>query len=214
MISNLRRIMTKKGELMAFVTLEDVQGSIEITVFPRVFQQTEALWEIDRIVIVHGKVDVRDDKVSIICDAVQPYSEEMTEEMPAEGNTDSVWLEPPSEVNNENGGNSAPIDNGHKERSARSRAGNGTRKGTLAPLPRRHLRIVVPYEDEESGVKRLHALHDVLARYPGDDRISLWLQSALTRVKLSTTMTTHYCDALATDLDAILGPGNVEVEEI
>ena len=74
-ITALRRITTKKGDPMAFVTLEDVEGSIEITVFPRTFKETEELWEMDRIVIVRGKVDVREEKVSIICDNAQAFVE-------------------------------------------------------------------------------------------------------------------------------------------
>ena len=41
MITDVRQITTKKGDTMAFVRLEDLQGPVEVTVFP-------ALWEADR----------------------------------------------------------------------------------------------------------------------------------------------------------------------
>ena len=54
----------------------------------------------------------------------------------------------------------------------------------------------------------------MLLRYPGDDRISVWLQSALARYKMNATMTTHYCQGLAADLTAILGEGMLHVEQV
>ena len=50
MIANVRTIFTKKGDRMAFVTLEDLQGSCDVTVFPKTFEKTRtnclkrALW--------------------------------------------------------------------------------------------------------------------------------------------------------------------------
>jgi len=222
MISNLRRITTKKGDPMLFVTLEDLQGSIEVTVFPRVYRETEELWEIDRIIVVRGKVDVRDDKVSIICDGAQLYTEDMAtgqHVLTAPGG-DEPWPEAPPELyGNESGENGsvrqkrANGNNGHNDYE-RAQGGNGRKKSETEDMPRHHVRIVVPYADEESGVRRVREVYEVLMRYPGDDKISLWLESALGRVKLSSAMTTHYCQALASDLQAIIGEGRVEVEQL
>jgi DNA polymerase-3 subunit alpha len=65
-----RTTTTKKGDAMAFVTLEDVQGAIDVVVFPKTWKQTQALWQRDKIVLVRGKVDARGRKPSIICDTV------------------------------------------------------------------------------------------------------------------------------------------------
>lgn len=59
-VSSVRDIMTKKGQKMAFVKLEDRFGEMEIILFPNSYQQTEALWVRDKIVIVKGKVNSRD----------------------------------------------------------------------------------------------------------------------------------------------------------
>jgi len=221
MISALRRIITKKGDPMAFVTLEDVQGSIEVTVFPRTFKETEELWEMERIVVVRGRVDVREEKVSIICDQVQAYVESAGDESvsPNASGSGDVWMEaPPPDFENGGSGNGYGHNgNGHnrpREQQARPASGIGKRKRADGAPLRHHLRIVLPYSDEEAGIKRLREVHQALARYPGEDRISLWLQSALSRVKLSTTMTTHYCQGLAADLESILGEGTVTVEQI
>jgi DNA polymerase-3 subunit alpha len=59
-VADVRSITTKNGQKMAFVRLEDRFGEIEAVLFPNSFQQTAALWERDRVVVVRGKVNARD----------------------------------------------------------------------------------------------------------------------------------------------------------
>lgn len=72
-IASVRRLTTKKGESMAVAELEDLHGTIEVVVFPRLFQKTADLWREDRIVIIEGKLDPRDDRRQIICDAIEEW---------------------------------------------------------------------------------------------------------------------------------------------
>ncbi|MCL6430108.1 MAG: DNA polymerase III subunit alpha [Anaerolineae bacterium] len=73
MVTQVHTIMTKKGDLMAFVTIEDLSGSLEVVVFPRTFEETRDLWTEDHLVVVKGKVDVRDERPTLICDAAREY---------------------------------------------------------------------------------------------------------------------------------------------
>ena len=70
LVAAYRTTQTKKGDQMAFVTLEDIQGSVDVVVFPKMWEQTRSLWQRDKIVLVRGKVDARGRKPSIICDSV------------------------------------------------------------------------------------------------------------------------------------------------
>jgi DNA polymerase III subunit alpha len=76
MIADVRQITTKKGEAMAFVRMEDLQGVVEITVFPQLYRDRKAMWMQDKIVIVRGKVDVRNGRVGVLADSVQDYVED------------------------------------------------------------------------------------------------------------------------------------------
>lgn len=58
-ISSVRQTMTKKGDPMAFVQLEDTTGVVEVVVFSKAFTAGRPLLEQDRIVIVKGRVDQR-----------------------------------------------------------------------------------------------------------------------------------------------------------
>jgi DNA polymerase-3 subunit alpha len=73
MVAWLRPHITKNDNPMAFVQLEDLQGSIEVVVFPSVYEGTRELWEPDKILIVKGRVDVRGREAKIICESVQDY---------------------------------------------------------------------------------------------------------------------------------------------
>ncbi|HUC90237.1 MAG TPA: DNA polymerase III subunit alpha [Patescibacteria group bacterium] len=59
-ILDVREIMTKKGQRMAFVKLEDCFTDVELILFPNAYQQTAGLWERDRVVLVRGKVSAKD----------------------------------------------------------------------------------------------------------------------------------------------------------
>ena len=60
-VTGLQRKWTRKGDLMAVFTLEDLEGASEVMVFPKTMQQYGHILEDDRIVCVKGRVDKRDD---------------------------------------------------------------------------------------------------------------------------------------------------------
>ncbi|MGQ9767574.1 MAG: DNA polymerase III subunit alpha [Anaerolineae bacterium] len=75
MVADVRTITTKKGETMAFVRLEDLQGAVDVTVFPQLYKEKRHLWAKDKIVIVFGKADVRNGRVGVVADSAQDYVE-------------------------------------------------------------------------------------------------------------------------------------------
>jgi DNA polymerase-3 subunit alpha len=70
-ITEARRITTKKGDTMCVVQLEDMFGSIGVTVFPRVYEETTEVWAEDTVVIVSGEVQVRRDEPGLLCNKVE-----------------------------------------------------------------------------------------------------------------------------------------------
>jgi DNA polymerase-3 subunit alpha len=64
---------TKKGKPMAFVQLEDLQGSIEVIVFPSIYEKTRELWQEDKILVVRGRVDAKGRGAKVICESVQDH---------------------------------------------------------------------------------------------------------------------------------------------
>lgn len=77
-ISAYRRTVTKRsGTSMAFITLEDVYGSIDAVCFPAAYEKYKSLLAVDRIVKVKGKIDIDTSTgaVSIIADEVTSVDE-------------------------------------------------------------------------------------------------------------------------------------------
>ena len=73
MIAEVRTITTKKGDTMAFARLEDLTGSVDVTVFPQLFKEKKPLWATGKIVVIYGKADVRNGRVSVVADSAQDY---------------------------------------------------------------------------------------------------------------------------------------------
>ncbi|MBV9465895.1 MAG: DNA polymerase III subunit alpha, partial [Solirubrobacterales bacterium] len=81
MITQAKRIRTKKGDPMMFATLDDLEASVEILVFGNALASSEEALKPDSIVLVRGRVDHKDrDKTCIVAQQVerfQPSSEEV-----------------------------------------------------------------------------------------------------------------------------------------
>ena len=60
-ITNLARKYTKRGDQMAVFVLEDLESSIEVTVFPKTLTEIGHLLTDDAIISVRGRLDRRDD---------------------------------------------------------------------------------------------------------------------------------------------------------
>lgn len=59
-IADVREIVTKNGQKMAFVKIEDKFSEVEVILFPNSYQQTLGLWERDKVVLIRGKVSSKD----------------------------------------------------------------------------------------------------------------------------------------------------------
>jgi DNA polymerase-3 subunit alpha len=64
-INSVKKIMTKKGDDMAFITLEDLYGEVEVIVFPKVYKTCAGLLEKDRTVVLRGNLDITDNGTKI-----------------------------------------------------------------------------------------------------------------------------------------------------
>ena len=67
-MTGVRTVITKAKASMAIVTLEDLQGTIEVVVFPRLYEQTTGTWRDGEILLVAGRVDHKSEEVSLLAD--------------------------------------------------------------------------------------------------------------------------------------------------
>ncbi len=67
-VHSLRKLNTRKGDAMAFMAFEDFHGIMDVTVFPRTYEKFRHLFQVDKALILKGKVDVRDKNYQLILD--------------------------------------------------------------------------------------------------------------------------------------------------
>jgi DNA polymerase-3 subunit alpha len=58
-VKDVRRRPSRSGQQMAFMELEDLTGSVSVTIFPRLYERVAHLLQPDQVVLLKGKVDVR-----------------------------------------------------------------------------------------------------------------------------------------------------------
>jgi DNA polymerase III subunit alpha len=75
LLTEVKPIVTKKGDRMAIVQLEDLTGKAEAVIFPKSFERIGQYIETDRRLMVWGKVDRRDDRNQLIIEDAEPVEE-------------------------------------------------------------------------------------------------------------------------------------------
>ena len=93
LVREVRRVVTRKGQIMAYASLEDLTGTVDIVLFPRTFEQVRLLFEPDKVVVVQGKVDARAGSTRATGAAASPVDPEMEAEVEvASIVADAAWL--------------------------------------------------------------------------------------------------------------------------
>ncbi len=103
MIGAFKKLKTRSGTFMAFVTVEDLYGSIECVCFPKVYDRIRNFLETDRVVSLSGKISIETDKAPvIIVDKMKEFSLEEKEAIatapvaeqpvPAQEKPKRLWL--------------------------------------------------------------------------------------------------------------------------
>ncbi len=98
-LTNIRSIMTKKGNQMGFATLEDIQGLIGLVIFPRTWEQARDILIEDQVVLVRGKADVEGMDAKVLVDEisrleVDPDGDESDEDPETSSGDDELGFMP------------------------------------------------------------------------------------------------------------------------
>jgi DNA polymerase-3 subunit alpha len=214
----IRPHVTRRGDPMAFVHLEDLQGSIEVVVFPRVYAATRDLWQEDKILIVRGKVDAERGDPKILCDSATDYlltarpadAEALSVERVAEGARAYQVI---GEARSAAPGAVGQQGNGKGGRSAPSPGPQTAPAGAPAPPSPRHLNIVLRRTgDQTQDTQRARQVYNLLTGHPGSETFTLFVEDHQRRVQIDFPNTSiAYSPDLAQSLRAMLGRDAVQV---
>ncbi|MBI4036852.1 DNA polymerase III subunit alpha [Candidatus Daviesbacteria bacterium] len=82
-IITVKKVMTKKSAAeMAFVTISDGISSVEAVVFPTTYQIAKEFLEKDEVILAWGRLDKREDQLSLVIDKIVKFDPDNMEEMP------------------------------------------------------------------------------------------------------------------------------------
>lgn len=93
-ITRITRITTKKGENMLFVSLEDLEGTVETIVFPKVYQTHREILNEDSVILVKGRIDIKEDAVKVIAQEIRNLEDgsEIHNQAEIKKNNDSILI--------------------------------------------------------------------------------------------------------------------------
>jgi DNA polymerase-3 subunit alpha len=144
-----RVITTKKGKPMAFIKLEDLEGQIEVVVFPRTYEVAKDILLEDQIFLVEGKVNLRNDSLSVLADQIKLYQP---------GESSFNGSEP--KVNGVNGTSPEPNHNGSTDKDSSSL--------------QCHITLTMQRtDDHQEDLTRLERVILALQEHKGRDKLSL-----------------------------------------
>ena len=75
LVKTRKNITSKKGDRMAFITLEDISGTAEVVIFPKTYQQCAELLDQDIPLIIQGKAEVEDQTSKVIADEIVSFAD-------------------------------------------------------------------------------------------------------------------------------------------
>jgi DNA polymerase-3 subunit alpha len=145
-VASLRQSLTRNGNPFLIVELEDMDGRLEVMVWPKVYTSTRELWQDGDVLLVEGQIKVKGDAVQLYCDRARHYI--LGEVSPSVSKlADKPLL---------------------MEKAA------ATDEAVVAPKRRQRLEIRIEQtEDKKGDIARFHRLVDTLRQYAGDDEVQL-----------------------------------------
>ncbi len=238
LVSVIRPYQTRGGKAMAFVTLEDIQGTIELVVFSRTWKDVCTWLQPESVVVARGRVDGERGDPKVLVEEMshdldsfaaappqpgQPSSRPLPQAEPAlEDEADPMPIPAPSEIQ------VLAADLEIELPSLEAEAPVLAPPPPLPPSPPEPaadlrqgsdpLMVTVTLRstgDARRDALRLRRVHGLLTSYPGSDRFALHVYEASRRYHLEfPNSTTGYCQDLRIQLERLLGEGTVRVERL
>ncbi len=90
-ITNITKKITKNNKQMAFITIEDISGSIEILIFPKIYDKFKSCLNEEDIIIVEGRASISEEKINVICESIIPFEN-------LEQTRQTLWIKLPKNI--------------------------------------------------------------------------------------------------------------------
>ncbi len=199
-VTSARKHITKNKQLMLFAQVEDLTGSAEVTVFPRTYEATHAVWNADEIILVLARVEQRDDTVQLLCEHAVRFDEAGIAEIKAKLEERRAFLA--RKQRSSGNGNGGPRGSGSGDGNGRAPTARPVSASEAPPILVR-FRAALDYERSIALFQRIQV---VLQANPGASPVALELPRAegLPR-RIPTSFRAHASDDLAAAIEREVG---------
>lgn len=230
-VSHVRPYLTRSGKNMAFVTLEDLQGAVELVVFTRVWERAEPWLKPEQIVVATGKVDAERGDPKILVQEIRPVDSlpaipaRVVEEPTTEPSAELTMVEPaPAIAPVEREADPEPVPAAEVQAvreavSSASLAAGFDRQVDQPPALRPDLSgkrlvtvILRSTGDKLRDARRMRRVHGLLNSYPGTDQFVFDVYESSRRYSLEfPNSSTGFCTDLRIQVEGLLGVGSIHV---
>jgi DNA polymerase-3 subunit alpha len=239
LVTHVRPYQARNGKPMAFATIEDLQGSIELILFPSVWEKAKDAVKDDAVVIVEGKAEAgtgtprvlvssitTDVKKNVKSAAMKIQAPPVAPDPSPPGEED--WLPPPCDPREEMAEVPVPAVAPWSEQPVPPQS-QSIGPAPVAPIPA----PVIPVErpggqidgprlillhiretgDRGRDTRRLRILYGLLTSYPGSDRFAFHISEAQRTYRLEfPTNSTSWTAELERQVQHLVGAGCIEIQ--
>lgn len=199
MISNKTVKYTKTNQVMAFLELEDLVGTVEIVVFPRDYEKYGSLLTEDAKIFVKGRVSVEEDKdAKMICEQIVGFDEA------------AQAKESPFSTGRFGGTGRRNYSSGRTMTGRTPVQGAAGSQSTGGQSGRMPAGLWIQFPDAESYFTREKELLDAIADSDGNDDVVIFLKSTRGIKVLPPNRRVHADEELMQRLQGLFGEENVK----
>jgi DNA polymerase-3 subunit alpha len=190
-VTGMRSLSTRDGRSFLAAEVEDMTGSLEVTVWPETWEQTRDLWQAGNVIVMNVRVKARDERLQVSVQKAALYTGEgfdMDALAVANGGSNGGYRR--------NGnGNGGP------------RRGQNPPPATAPTNDVSAIRIILEETDDEDGDhERLRALVNAIGDYAGDGEVRLSIRQRDGEEVEMALPGVRYCPELTQTLGEIVGP--------
>jgi DNA polymerase-3 subunit alpha len=188
-VMDTRVIQTKNGKNMAFVKIADLSGEIEFLLFPKSYDETSWLWQIDKVILAEGTVQARDrdgnesDEIKFIVNSAREVTHE--------------------EAQNYIAGKKRELKKLHEVKP---------KKATTKQSNKQQSKKIYVRLPSAQDTDRLQALKEHILLYPGDTDVVLVVGPPESKQAIRVPEKSLNTDESLSKLVSLFGPENVKVQ--
>lgn len=199
-IQKVQKILTKAGQTMYFVVVEDTTGKIELLVFPKTLERVASVWAEGKLVLADGRLSDKDGQYKLIVDDAKELNQREVEEYMRIEATKKIYGDNDKNDKNNGSGGASVI----KDKQSTDNSQQTTCNQSINQLTKK-LIVTLPHDATPDVIHKLQQLFNTCKA--GSCKVFLHHQAN----KLETPFSIEHHPTLLEEIKTIISNGNIEL---